>query len=222
MNISLVILAYNEEKFIKDVVSKYINYFDEVIVVNDNSRDGTKNIIQNLEKNYENLTLINNTKNLGAGKSLEIGINHFLESKNDYLIKIYGDDQFSFQDVIFLKDIIQKEHFDFIKCDRFWHDGIIGKIPTIRYLGNSFASFLIKFSTGSWSINDPLNGLFLFSKNILSDFKLPKLFYRYGYPFFVVTDSIKKSIVKDIKIGQFKNEIKYQNELSNLNPIVMF
>ena len=50
MNISLVILAYNEEKFIKDVVSKYINYFDEVIVVNDNSRDGTKNIIQNLEK----------------------------------------------------------------------------------------------------------------------------------------------------------------------------
>ena len=121
-----------------------------------------------------------------------------------------------------MKDIIQKEHFDFIKCDRFWHDGIIGKIPTIRYLGNSFASFLIKFSTGSWSINDPLNGLFLFSKNILSDFKLPKLFYRYGYPFFVVTDSIKKSIVKDIKIGQFKNEIKYQNELSNLNPIVMF
>ena len=73
MNISLVILAYNEEKFIKDVVSKYINYFDEVIVVNDNSRDGTKNIIQNLEKNYENLTLINNTKNLGAGKSLEMG-----------------------------------------------------------------------------------------------------------------------------------------------------
>ena len=222
MNISLIILAYNEEKFIKDVVSKYINYFDEVIVVNDNSRDETKNIIQNLEKNYENLTLINNTKNFGAGKSLEIGINHFLESKNDYLIKIDGDDQFSFQDVIFLKDIIQKEHFDFIKCDRFWHDGIIGKIPTIRYLGNSFASFLIKFSTGSWSINDPLNGLFLFSKNILSDFKLPKLFYRYGYPFFVVTDSIKKSIVKDIKIGQFKNEIKYQNELSNLNPIVMF
>ena len=100
---------------------------------------------------------------------------------------------------------------------------LLVKSQIIRYLGNSFtASFLIKFSTGSWSINDPLNGFgFLFSKNILSDFKLPKLFYRYGYPFFVVTDSIKKSIVKDIKIGQFKNEIKYQNELSNLTPIVM-
>ena len=154
MNISLVILAYNEEKFIKDVVSKYINYFDEVIVVNDNSRDETKNIIQNLEKNYENLTLINNTKNFGAGKSLEIGINHFLKSKNDYLIKIDGDDQFSFQDVIFLKDIIQKEHFDFIKCDRFWHDGIIGKIPTIRYLGNSFASFLISSAFNHLEFNN--------------------------------------------------------------------
>ena len=66
--------------------------------------------------------------------------------------------------------------FDFIKCDRFWEKGIEGDIPTIRYFGNAFASFLAKFSTGNWRVNDPLNGLFGFSKTSLENFRLPKLF----------------------------------------------
>ena len=36
------------------------------------------------------------------------------------------------------------------------------KIPKIRYLGNSIASILIKFTTSNKNINDPLNGLFFF------------------------------------------------------------
>lgn len=222
MNIALLILAYNEEYFIENVIKKFINTFNEVIVVDDYSTDNTNLIIKKLKESNKNLTLISNVKNMGAGKSLEIGINYFLKSNNEYLIKIDGDDQFSEKDVVFLNNLLVNEHFDFIKCDRFWHEGVVGRIPTIRYFGNSLASLLIKFSTACWTINDPLNGLLVFSRNILSDFKLPKLFYRYGYPFYVVTNSVKKSINKDIKIGQYRNEVKYENEKSNLNPVIIF
>lgn len=222
MNIALLILAYNEEYFIENVIKKFINTFNEVIVVDDYSTDNTNLIIKKLKESNKNLTLISNVKNMGAGKSLEIGINYFLKSNNEYLIKIDGDDQFSEKDVVFLNNLLVNEHFDFIKCDRFWHEGVVGKIPTIRYFGNSLASLLIKFSTACWTINDPLNGLLVFSRNILSDFKLPKLFYRYGYPFYVVTDSVKKSINKNIKIGQYRNEVKYENEQSSLNPVIIF
>ncbi len=221
MKTALLILAFNEEKFIENVIKKYIDIFNEVIIIDDCSIDNTKLIVEGLKESNKNLTLISNEKNMGAGKSLEIGINYFLKSNNEYLIKIDGDDQFSKKDVLFLYKLLEKEHYDFIKCDRFWHDGIVGKIPTIRYFGNSLASLLIKFSTACWTINDPLNGLLVFSKNLLSDFKLPKLFNRYGYPFYVVTNSVKKSINSDIKIGQYRNEVRYNNENSNLNPVTM-
>jgi dolichol-phosphate mannosyltransferase len=222
MKTSLLILAYNEEDFIENVILKYVNEFNEIIVVNDKSSDDTQLIIETIQQNVENLFLINNKYNLGAGKSFEVGVKYFLNSGGDYLVKIDGDDQFSEQDVVFLNQHIKKEHFDFIKCDRFWHQGIVGEIPAIRYFGNSFASLLIKFSTGCWAINDPLNGLFVFSKEMLDNFKIPRLFHRYGYPFYVVTNSLNKSIINNFKIGQFKNEVKYSNEASYLNPFIMF
>ncbi len=222
MNISLVVLAFNEKDFIKHVVEKYEKKFYEIIIVDDNSTDGTTEILENLALKTSNLNLIKNKKNIGAGKSLFKGIDYFLKTESDYLIKIDGDDQFIKEDVDFLIEKIKKEHFDFIKCDRFWTQGIIGKIPNIRYFGNAFASFLIKFTSGNWQINDPLNGLFLFSKNAVFNLDLPKLFNRYGYPFYLTAEIAKKSINSDLKIGQYKNKVKYDDEQSTLNPITMF
>tara|TARA_B100000886_G_scaffold334807_1_gene290899 strand:+ start:212 stop:1171 length:960 start_codon:yes stop_codon:yes gene_type:complete len=222
VNISLVVLAFNEKDFIKHVVEKYEKKFYEIIIVDDNSTDGTTEILENLALRTSNLNLIKNKKNIGAGKSLFKGIDYFLKTESDYLIKIDGDDQFIKEDVDFLIEKIKTEHFDFIKCDRFWTQGIIGKIPNIRYFGNAFASFLIKFTSGNWQINDPLNGLFLFSKNAVFNLDLPKLFNRYGYPFYLTAEIAKKSINSDLKIGQYKNKVKYDDEQSTLNPITMF
>lgn len=222
MKVSLLILAYNEESFIKEVVNKYKHYFESLIIVNDCSTDQTGSILDDLTIKNDNVVLIHNKKNVGPGKSMFNGVKYFLRSESDYLIKIDGDDQFLEKDVVFLLEKIKKEHFDFIKCDRFWTDGIVGKIPNIRYIGNAFASFLIKFTTGNWLINDPLNGLFVFSKYSLETIQLPKVFYRYGYPFFITSEIAKNSIVNEIKIGQYKNIIKYETEESNLNAFIMF
>ena len=73
-----LILAHNESKFIEKNVTEVISLFELVIVVNDGSTDDTKDILENLT--YDNLKIINNQKNLGAGKSLEIGINEFKNS----------------------------------------------------------------------------------------------------------------------------------------------
>ncbi len=222
MTISLIVLAYNETNFIKRVIEKYHKKFYEIIIVNDSSTDGTTEILKDLSTSINNLYLIENDKNVGAGRSLFNGIKYFLKTESDYLIKIDGDDQFDEEDVDFLIEKVKNEHFDFIKCDRFWTQGIIGKIPNIRYFGNAFASFLIKFTTGNWQINDPLNGLFLFSKSAISNLHLPRLFNRYGYPFFLTAEIAKKSINSELKIGQYKNKVKYEDETSTLNAFTMF
>lgn len=222
MTVALLILAYNEEKKIKEVVEKYIEKFVKVIVVNDCSKDSSSNILEELDATHDNLSIITNKKNVGAGKSFEIGLKEFVKLDCEYLIKIDGDDQFNSSDVDRLQEFVINENYDYIKCDRFWASGIDGKIPFVRYLGNAFASFLIKFSTGNWKMNDALNGLFLISKNIAKDFSLPKLFNRYGYPFYLNSFVCNYLISNRIKIGQYKNVVSYRDEKSNLNAFIMF
>ena len=219
--ISLLILAFNEEMNIEETISSYVEHFENILVVNDSSKDTTSEIIERLQKNNPNIISINNKKNLGAGKSFQIGVDHFLKSESNYLIKIDGDNQFTKKDVMKIKKIAETEDFDFVKSDRFWRDGIVGSIPSVRYIGNIFASLLIKFSTGFLNINDPLNGLIMLSKNAAKNIDVPKIFFRYGYPFYVIVAITSVSLKQNLKIGQIKNTVVYGTEKSKLSPIVM-
>ena len=146
---TLGILSYNEEKNIESVINNYADIFEKIIIINDGSKDETFDILEKLKKEYKNLSVVNNSKNLGAGRSLEICINQFLETRDEYLIKIDGDNQFKKEDILKIKKTFNSNHFDYIKCDRFWSGGISGQIPLVRYFGNAFASILIKFSSGN-------------------------------------------------------------------------
>ena len=218
---SLLILAYNEENTIEEVIDKYFNHFENIILIDDFSSDSTHEKYKKYkdnEKFYHN----KNLKNLGAGKSFEIGINIFNQIDTNYLLKIDGDNQFSEDDILYLAKKGEDEDFDFIKCDRFWEGGIKGNIPFIRYLGNALASFFIKLTTGNWKINDPLNGLFFISKNVTKEFNVPKLFKRYGYPFYLVSYVLGLAKDTKLKIGQYQNTVIYGEEKSQLRANVMF
>ena len=222
--ISLLILAFNEEERIRQVIQEYIELFDEIIIVNDASKDTTQEIIEStIDQNKEKkIKLVNNKNNLGAGKSFEAGVKEFLKSKSNFLIKIDGDNQFLKKDVKKIIKISNDLEVDYVKGDRFWEHGVKGSIPMIRYVGNAFASLLIKLSTGNWKINDPLNGLMAFSRRALKNLKIPKLFKRYGYPFYLCVYISKLNLLNDLKIIQIKNTISYDNQKSNLKPLSMF
>ena len=48
---TLVVLAYNEEKYIKKTILELIEHFDTVIVVDDKSSDNTVTILEALSTN---------------------------------------------------------------------------------------------------------------------------------------------------------------------------
>jgi len=78
-SVSFVIPAYNEGETIGDTIEHVFNIdyknIKEVIVVNDCSTDNTKEVVENLQKKYPKLILVNNPKNLGnAGRSKNAGI----------------------------------------------------------------------------------------------------------------------------------------------------
>ena len=78
MDISVIIPAYNEEKLIRNSISKIISIFEnkkfdyEIIVVDDCSKDKTRDIVKSFHS--RNVVLIKNKKNLGKGYSIKKGV----------------------------------------------------------------------------------------------------------------------------------------------------
>lgn len=68
----------------------YINI--ELIIVNDNSRDNTLEILENFQQRYDNIILINNFINIGACESRNKAI---LISKGDFVTGLDDDDYFN-------------------------------------------------------------------------------------------------------------------------------
>ena len=165
VKVSLLILAYNEESFIEEVVKKYNHYFASLIVVNDCSTDNTSTILSDLSESNKNIVIINNQKNVGAGKSMFNGVEYFLESESDYLIKIDGDDQFIEKDIVFLLEKI-KVQFELEEKNAIYS-------PTHRhnfsmYIGGKWYSLTAK--KGSYNEDDIVENLDarILTKNILT------------------------------------------------------
>jgi glycosyltransferase involved in cell wall biosynthesis len=95
--VSVVIPAYNAEKFIKDTInSVYMQSYQpmEVIVVNDGSKESTLEVAERMlassPKGME-LKVVNKEKNEGAAKALNTG---FSLAKGDYICWLSADDMF--------------------------------------------------------------------------------------------------------------------------------
>lgn len=90
MKLSIIIISFNTKNFlekcltsVKDSVSGKLGY--EVIVVDNNSKDGSKELVAN---NFPEVKLIENDKNLGFSKANNIGVK---KAKGDYVLFLNSD-----------------------------------------------------------------------------------------------------------------------------------
>ena len=78
MKLSIVIPCYNESKDIASNIEKVKNYLlekkieHELIIVNDGSKDNTKEVIESIP----NITALSYEKNRGKGGAVKYGIEH--------------------------------------------------------------------------------------------------------------------------------------------------
>lgn len=80
---SIVIPAYNEEENIKPTITTIIqalkeeNIPFEIVVVNDNSKDKTPEIVKEMQKNNPEVVLVNRTPPGGFGRAIRTGLDNF-------------------------------------------------------------------------------------------------------------------------------------------------
>lgn len=93
MRYLLFIPTLNEAGTIRKIVTSSFAYSKSIdmLIIDDNSSDGTLEIIRQLQTKYKNIELIVRTQRLGIGSAHLSAIDYAIETKYDYLITMDGD-----------------------------------------------------------------------------------------------------------------------------------
>ena len=107
--LSVSIAAYNVEKTLEEVLEPFCNINNkellDVMIINDGSKDSTREIALNYEKKYPEVFRLIEKENGGWGSTLNVG---FREARGKYFKQLDGDDFFSPEN---LDDFIEYDYF---------------------------------------------------------------------------------------------------------------
>lgn len=199
--LSIIIPCYKEGKIIKSSVNELIYSLKdlkyEIIVVDDNSDDGTLEEITTLASKNKNIQILLNTSAKGFGNSIIEGIK---KAKGEFICFVMADQSDDPKDIIRYYNTIISDSYDCVFGDRWAIKGRVYNYPRFKFLfnrfGNKILSFLFKTKyydiTNSFKMyrKDTLIGLFpLISNHFSITVEIPlKIIYR-GLKYKVISNS---------------------------------
>jgi len=157
MKTFIVIAAFNEEKTIEGVVKGLKEEgFDNIVVVDDGSRDNTAEIAKKA-----GASVLRHIINRGQGAALQTGIDYALENDADIIVTFDADGQHDPKDVKkVIKPIINKEA-DVVFGSRFLGKS---KVPFFKKMTLKGGIFFTWLFSGIW-MSDVHCGFRAFSRN---------------------------------------------------------
>ena len=89
----VIIPTYNEKENIEKIINAVLNICKnaDVLVVDDNSPDGTAHIVRSIQKRTERVHLIEREGKLGLGTAYVRGFKFGVKKKYDYLFEMDAD-----------------------------------------------------------------------------------------------------------------------------------
>lgn len=161
MKIFIVIPAFNEEKRIGKLLDHLKKTKFPIIVIDDGSRDKTFQVAQKHTK-----FAFSHRVNLGKGAALKTGIELAILKGADAVILMDADGQHKIDDLPKFVNALHSQKYDVVIGSRNFSLGV----PLVRYLGNKFASVLIRLMFGVY-VSDLLCGYRAFTKEAYQKIK---------------------------------------------------
>tara|TARA_B110000037_G_C17113592_1_gene502844 strand:+ start:2062 stop:2748 length:687 start_codon:yes stop_codon:yes gene_type:complete len=196
--LTFIVLVWNEvktiEKAIKDVQKiKYSN--KEIIIVDNNSTDGTVEILNKIKK----MKVIYQKKNLGAGQSIITGIK---KAKGEYVFIQFSDLEYDHNKSIDMLNYAIKNDLDIVLGSRLKNKKSIYKllIKKPAYLATLLTTFLINIFYKK-NFTDIIGAKLYKTKTVK---KIPVSSFHMGFDF----EFISRSCKRKLKIGEIS--IKYK------------
>lgn len=196
MKLSIIIPCYNEQKTISVILDKVRNlkdYDKEIIVVDDCSTDGTKEILKKLENSTE-IKILYNDKNRGKGYCIKKGID---SSTGSVLIIQDADLEYDPNDIPKLINPIKNGNADVVYGSRFAGSEEKRVLFYWHSLGNKFLTTLSNMFT-NLNLTDMECCYKAFKSKIIKDINLKE--NRFGFEP-EITAKISKKDIQIYEVG---------------------
>jgi dolichol-phosphate mannosyltransferase len=181
MSVLVIIPTYNEADNISAIIDKTLiqNAEINVLVVDDNSPDGTATIVEDKKKVNSRIHLLKRERKLGLGSAYVFAFKYALADNYEYIFEMDADFSHDPDMIpIMLKDT---EHYDLIIGSRYVDGMNVVNWPLIRLLLSFFASKYVRIITGM-PIYDPTAGFKCFKRKVLESIDLDSILSD-GYSF---------------------------------------
>lgn len=185
MSDTLVIIpTYNEKENIEAIIRATFDQekaFD-VLIVDDNSPDGTAKIIESLQAEFPNhLHIEKRTGKNGLGTAYIHGFKWALARDYEYIIEMDADFSHNPNDLVRLYNACVVDDGDVAVGSRYSVGVNVVNWPMNRVLLSYFASKYVRFVTGI-PVNDTTAGFVCWNRKVLETIKLDKIKF-VGYAF---------------------------------------
>jgi len=178
----IVIPTYNEIENIEAIITAVfeLNYQLHILVVDDNSPDGTADKVIELQHKYKNLFLEKRQGKLGLGTAYVFGFKWALRNKYEYIYEMDADFSHNPKDLIALH-VACLNGADMSIGSRYVTGVNVVNWPLSRVLLSYFASVYVNIITGM-KIKDTTAGFVCYKKSTLEQINLDRIKF-VGYAF---------------------------------------
>lgn len=173
MKLSVVIPAYNEEESISETLRSLYNTLKkydiphEIWVTNDNSKDNTLGVLQELQKEIPTLVFETNKGPNGFGYAVRYGLERF---SGDCVAVFMADMSDDPEDLVKYYKTMLAENVDAVFGSRWIKDGKVIDYPAVKKIINRVANFIIKIVIGI-KYNDTTNAFKLYKRETMEGLK---------------------------------------------------
>jgi dolichol-phosphate mannosyltransferase len=180
----VIIPTYNEKENIENIIRAVfgLQKVFHILVVEDNSPDGTADIVRRMQKEFpERLFMIERKGKLGLGTAYIAGFRWAIEKKYDYIFEMDADFSHNPDDLPKLYAACHDEGADLSIGSRYVSGVNVVNWPMGRVLMSYFASKYVRIITGV-KIHDTTAGFVCYRRSVLETIELDKVRFK-GYAF---------------------------------------
>jgi len=183
-NALVVIPTYNEieniELLLRDIISLQRDF--DVLVVDDNSPDGTSAVVDKVAKEFpNNIFLLKRTSKLGLGTAYIAGFKWALKKQYDFIFEMDADFSHNPKDLLGLYSACENENCDMAIGSRYVTGVNVVNWPMNRVLLSWGASRYVRLITGM-KIDDTTAGFICYRREVLETINLDAIKF-VGYAF---------------------------------------
>ena len=164
----VIIPTYNEIDNIEEFIIQISNFDISVLIVDDNSPDGTGKVVKDMSKINKKINLMKRNEKFGLGSAYRDGFKWGLDKGYSYLLEMDADFSHRFEDLV--KILEASSSADMIIGSRYIEEGGSIGWDKKRKMLSSFANKLSKFLLKT-KINDMTSGFRCYSNRALTEIR---------------------------------------------------